>query len=63
MEGPLYLFCVDASIDVERICEQYGFHCSLRPRFMEIDDALYNKNYVASVCYDGVNDYTLVIAR
>jgi hypothetical protein len=63
MEGPIYLFCVDASIDVERICEDHGFKYSLRPRFMEIDSALYNKNYIASVCYDGVNDYKLSIVR
>ena len=58
-DGPVYLFCVEASVDVEHICEKHGYNCGLRHEYENIDSAIYNSDYVANVSYDACRRYVL----
>jgi hypothetical protein len=48
--GSVYLFCVDAKIDVENICKKYYIRKSIASHIyidntLEIDELEYNNNY------------------
>lgn len=51
-QGPQYLFCVDAKIDVRKICEENGFRFfSYKPTTIEIDEKKYSRSYIVKPTY------------
>jgi hypothetical protein len=51
-DGPEYLFCVDANVDVHVICVENGYNCDYRKK-IKIDPNMYNDKHRAALSYSG----------
>ena len=58
LDGPVYLCCIDVSIDVKKIFTKYGYECDSLRR-MEFDDSKYNSSYRIGPTYRRDVDYEL----
>lgn len=45
-----HLFCVDATVNIEEICNKYNYDMG-KPYKIEIEDYMYNNNYKVGISY------------
>ena len=45
-----HLFCVDANVNIEKICNKYNYDMG-KPYKIEIEDYMYNNNYTVGISY------------